>query len=108
MEIYILLIIILFLQVLILVKFERVDKFVSRFTEGRPEDKDEFNGDDQLLPQARELVVQSQKASTSYLQRRLSLGYARAARLMDLLETEGIIGPQEGANPRKVLKKEIK
>ncbi|NMB56658.1 DNA translocase FtsK, partial [Candidatus Beckwithbacteria bacterium] len=56
---------------------------------------------------ARELVVQSQKASTSYLQRRLSLGYARAARLMDLLEIEGIIGPTDGASPRKVLKKSL-
>ncbi len=59
--------------------------------------------DDPLLPKARELIIQTQKASTSYLQRRLSLGYARAARLMDLLEEEGTIGPQDGARAREVL-----
>ena len=49
------------------------------------------------------MVVEAGQASTSSLQRRLKLGYARAARTMDELEEMGIIGPYEGAKPRKVL-----
>lgn len=66
---------------------------------------DSFDGgdDDEMYEQAREAVIQAGKASTSYLQRKLSLGYARAARLMDVLEERGIIGPQDGAKPREVL-----
>jgi len=60
-------------------------------------------GDDSRLLEARELVVHAGKASASFLQRRMSIGYARAARLLDLLEDEGTIGPGEGAKPRDVL-----
>ena len=59
--------------------------------------------DDDLYEEARETVVQSGKASTTYLQRKLRVGYARAARLMDMLEERGVIGPGEGAKPREVL-----
>lgn len=62
------------------------------------------NTDDPLLPQAKELVKQYDYASASLIQRRLMTGYARAARILDQLETQGIIGPGEGAKPRKVLK----
>jgi len=48
------------------------------------------------------LVISSRKASASLLQRRLSIGYARAARLLDLLEERGVVGPAEGAKPRDV------
>jgi S-DNA-T family DNA segregation ATPase FtsK/SpoIIIE len=48
-------------------------------------------------------VVQTRKASTSLIQRRFSIGYARAARLMDVLEVNGIIGPSRGSKPREVL-----
>jgi S-DNA-T family DNA segregation ATPase FtsK/SpoIIIE len=61
------------------------------------------NGDDELFEEARAEVVRAGKASTSFLQRRLKLGYARAARLIDLLEQRGIIGPGDGAKPRQVL-----
>jgi len=61
--------------------------------------------DDELLPEAREMVIKAEKASASYLQRRLRVGYARAARLLDLLEEQGIIGPAEGSKPREVLVK---
>ena len=59
--------------------------------------------EDELYDQAVELVVNAEKASVSYLQRRLRIGYGRAARLMDMLEDKVIVGPQEGAKPREVL-----
>lgn len=63
----------------------------------------EDSEDEDLLNQAIEIVIQSGKASTSLLQRRLKIGYARAARILDLMEEKGIIGPQEGSKPRKIL-----
>jgi len=66
-----------------------------------------FSNDDPLYEDAKELVIQAGKASASYLQRRLQIGYARAARLLDMLEEQGIIGPIDGAKPREVfIKKE--
>lgn len=59
--------------------------------------------DDDLFEEARVAVTEAGKASTSYLQRKLRIGYSRAARLMDLLEERGVIGPQDGAKPREVL-----
>lgn len=58
--------------------------------------------DDELYEEAKIVVAQAGKASASLLQRRLRVGYARAARLLDLLEEKGIIGPGEGAKPREV------
>jgi len=63
--------------------------------------------EDELFDQAKEVVVQAGKASASLLQRRLRIGYARAARLLDLLEEKGIIGPADGAKPRKILIEDI-
>jgi S-DNA-T family DNA segregation ATPase FtsK/SpoIIIE len=59
--------------------------------------------DDELYEDARELVIEAKKASTSYLQRKLKIGYSRAARLMDILEERGVIGPSDGSKPRAVL-----
>ncbi|HXV26689.1 MAG TPA: DNA translocase FtsK 4TM domain-containing protein [Candidatus Paceibacterota bacterium] len=58
--------------------------------------------DDDKYGEAKELVIQMQKASASLLQRRLGLGYARAARMLDILESKGIVGPGDGAKPRQV------
>lgn len=65
------------------------------------------DGKDQFFEDALRLVVQHDKASASLLQRRLSVGYARAARILDQLEEEGIIGPGEGSKPRDVLMKSV-
>ena len=67
-------------------------------------DEGESGGEaDEMLPKAIECVVEAGQASTSLLQRKLKLGYARAARIMDQLEERKIIGPFEGAKPRSVL-----
>ncbi len=69
-------------------------------------DLDQFTGtsyEDDLYPEARELVLRANKASASMLQRRLRVGYARAARLLDMLEEEGVVGSSQGAKPREIL-----
>ena len=59
--------------------------------------------DDEMVEKAIEVVIEAGQASTSSLQRRLKLGYARAARIIDQLEELGVVGPFEGAKPRAVL-----
>ena len=61
------------------------------------------DADDELYEEAYKIVLEAQKASTSFLQRRLKVGYARAARLVDMLEERGVVGPGEGAKPREIL-----
>jgi len=66
-------------------------------------DDDSLGGDDDdLYEEAREIIIKAGKASTSYLQRKLRIGYARAARLMDILEEKGVIGAADGSKPREV------
>jgi len=95
---------------------EEINKVVSFVAQqGQPEYHNEIqavqNGTanmaagekDELFDEARRIVLTSRTASTSYLQRRLGLGYTRAARIIDQLEHAGVIGPQQGAKPREIL-----
>ena len=75
--------------------FAMTNKFEINF------DEDEV--DDELYEEAREIVIEAGKASTSYLQRKMRIGYARAARLMDMLEERGVVGQGDGAKARQVL-----
>jgi DNA segregation ATPase FtsK/SpoIIIE, S-DNA-T family len=95
-----------------IVEFLREEVEAPEYDEGILDTKvgeDEFSadsggdGDDPLYDEAKELILQAGKASASYLQRRLRVGYARAARLLDLMEAQGVIGPADGAKPREVL-----
>jgi S-DNA-T family DNA segregation ATPase FtsK/SpoIIIE len=75
-----------------------------------PGDFDELadGGDnDEMLDEAIATVAEAKKASASLLQRRLKVGYARAARLLDLMESQGLIGPGDGAKPREVFEEKI-
>lgn len=64
---------------------------------------DDGENDDPLYEDAKRAVIDAGKASTSYIQRRLKVGYSRAARLIDILEERGVVGPADGARPREIL-----
>jgi len=81
---------------------EELSKSIDQ-TINEGEGKDFFSADDDpLYEEAKRLVIEARKASASLLQRRLRIGYARSARLLDILEERGIVGPGEGAKPREV------
>jgi DNA segregation ATPase FtsK/SpoIIIE, S-DNA-T family len=73
----------------------------GRDLDAEPEDGD---GNDELFEDAVRLVLEFGKASTSLLQRRLRIGYGRAAHLIDMMERDGIVGPADGSKPREILK----
>lgn len=79
---------------------KRIDNLTKRNTESTA-------SDDELYKKAKEIVVKAKFASASLLQRRLRIGYARAARLLDMLEDDGVISGGMGAKPRKVLTKKL-
>jgi len=94
-------------------EINRLVEFVSR--QGKPEYHSEIQSvqnssmpggigeKDEIFDEAKRIVLTTRQASTSYLQRRLRLGYSRAARVVDQLEAAGVIGPQDGAKPREIL-----
>lgn len=80
---------------------------LTRATETPEAQMDSFYAkEDPLYEEAKRMILTSKKASTSMLQRRLGVGYARAARLIDILEERGIVGPPDGAKPREVFAQE--
>ncbi len=79
------------------------DKGASDSGSSAKEDKGGGSGYDDMLPQAVEVVLETKSCSVSMLQRRIKLGYARAARIVDQMEELGIVGPYEGAKPRSVI-----
>ena len=80
---------------------EQIEVFSARSEAGAVDaDRDE------LFDEAVNVVLETRQASTSFLQRRMKVGYSRAARLMDELEFAGIVGPAEGAKPREILVEE--
>ncbi len=80
-----------------------VEKGAKRSVDGSEGNDDGSSENDEMLPSAIECVVEMGQASTSLLQRKLKLGYARAARIIDQMEEKGIVGPFEGSKPRQVL-----
>ena len=82
--------------------------YLDEIVKGVEEEKGqgETPSHDELFPEAKELVTRRGKASTSLLQRRLAIGYNRAARIMDQLEKAGIVGSPRGSKPREVLRRE--
>ena len=81
------------------------DKDKERSSEAAEEDEEDAAELDEVYDEAVRLVVESGKASTSLLQRRLRLGYGRAARLLDMMQRDGIISAPDGSKPREVLKR---
>jgi DNA segregation ATPase FtsK/SpoIIIE, S-DNA-T family len=81
-----------------------VQEQIDRDPDGDDDEGDFDEGDDdEMLPQAIEVLRSTRRASTSMLQRRLRIGYNRAARLMEILEARGIVGPENGSSPREIL-----
>jgi S-DNA-T family DNA segregation ATPase FtsK/SpoIIIE len=81
---------------------ENIMEHIDRVTDSPGQDMDDEDTDN-LLPAAIEVVIEAGQASVSLLQRRLKLGYARAARIVDEMEARGIVGSYEGSKPRQVL-----
>ena len=78
--------------------------FIDDDDEGNDDDTGLFSdGEDPLYDQALQIVIQAGKASASYIQRRLKIGYNRAARLVEEMEERGIVGPANGSKPREVI-----
>lgn len=85
-------------------QFEKtVQDQIDNASTGGDDEEEVSDADEEIVQKCLEVIRQEKKASTSLLQRRLRLGYTRAARMMDILEQRGIIGPGEGAKPREIL-----
>ncbi|WP_104371272.1 FtsK/SpoIIIE family DNA translocase [Desulfocucumis palustris] len=84
-------------------KKQAVPVYLESLTAGEPEAAAAYEPEDELLPRAVEIFIETGHASISMLQRRLHIGYARAARIIDIMERKGIVGSFEGSKPRAVL-----
>ena len=84
-------------------EIEKTTLQTGKKTGPEPEANAEEMAGDEMLPQAVEVIFDTKQASVSMLQRRLKLGYARAARIMDEMEEKGIVGPSQGSKPRDIL-----
>ena len=83
---------------------EEIEKqAVAEKKQGSGDNGGGFDDSDSLLSDAIQCVVEAGQASTSFIQRKLRVGYARAARLVDEMEEKGIVGPPDGSKPRQVL-----
>jgi len=82
---------------------ENIERLAEDVSGDKEKEPDDFEIDDDKLEDAIEAVIDSGKASTSYLQLRLKIGYGRAARMIDIMEKMGIVGKPEGSKPREVL-----
>jgi S-DNA-T family DNA segregation ATPase FtsK/SpoIIIE len=71
--------------------------------DGEGDDEGDMGDDQELYTQALDVLKSTKRASTSMIQRRLRIGYNRAARIMDLMEEKGIVGPENGSSPREIL-----
>lgn len=94
-------------QYLVDLKWENEDDGVKLQAEERKEGGifgSDFDSEDDLYVEARSIAMETGKVSASLLQRKLQVGYARAARLLDMMEEDGVIGPGQGAKPREVIK----
>ena len=89
------------------IRIRRIEDFLLSIPSAK-EYIHEDNSPDDLLEEAKEAVRQYDRASASLIQRRLSIGYSRAARILDQLETAKVVGPAEGSKPREVFKKKEK
>lgn len=87
------------------IRLKRIETFLLDTPDIENYIESETYNEDELFDEAVKVIQQYDAASASLLQRRLSLGYARASRLLDQLESEGYVGPAIGSKPRKVLKK---
>jgi len=88
------------------IKAQREPDYVTGVLEYAPEEEEE-DGEadlvDELYEEAKQIVLSERRASTSYLQRRLKIGYNRAARIMEALERDGVVGESDGVNPREIV-----
>jgi DNA segregation ATPase FtsK/SpoIIIE-like protein len=82
---------------------QQIDRDASADDEDGDESDDDLGDDQELYDQALEVIKSTKRASTSMIQRRLRIGYNRAARIMDLMEQKGIVGPENGSSPREII-----
>ncbi len=82
---------------------QQIDRAAREEEEGEDGDDDDLGDDEELYQQALDVLKSTKRASTSMLQRRLRIGYNRAARVMEIMEEKGIVGPENGSSPREIL-----